>query len=511
MPTNTYNSNFSRKSATAFIYPGGDRIPPTRRKLVAFVNDSINNYSSKFGAVIKRATGLLSVKKGKSKSKSKGSQGAQGEDPVLAGVIDTAEPVLSSGEVATLSSVLRSVKVDQVEGASDERAGALGRLVNAFHSGHGLDADEPDSDSDETESTAEQAHRRSASGVPIAFASGRYAAFSWPSPVDVSCFNHRRLGSDNSAKSTEHTPTSSAVNSPDARPVSAQGSSPNETTKAVVSNNQGPFFSRRPPSGEQSRQEIQEYTAASIKRPALKPLRLKTRARSFLSQPISELIKSLPERQVEIVSFEVPQPMSAAFADNLEHVIASPTWFSGDDESLSEDELVEVADCSLAFWGNIIGQAASNSHDQSDWPLNGVELQSVPARAIEIAHFAAPEPLLATVVGSQVSLGDHLCQPEVERRAACIAARSRDIITGPNGKRSSMVEWLKLIQSDGDDNKASSPPSSPESSLPTTPSSMFSPLPDFGGPFEHGFKENYAAYDSVISHSFNTGDNLISL
>ncbi|KAF8599572.1 hypothetical protein BDV93DRAFT_590628 [Ceratobasidium sp. AG-I] len=510
MSTTIYNDN------ATFISSARNRAPPTRRKLVAVVNSSMDKYSSKFGAAIKRVAGLLPVKKSKSKSKSKGSQGAQGEIPALVAVVDAAEPVQSSGEVPPLSSVSSEVKADQDEEASGEPAGAFGRLVNAFHSDDDLNADELDSDSDEPESVSVQERRWSTPRVPIAFASGRYAAFPWPSPVAVSCFNHQRLGSDCSVKSAEHAPAPSVAGSSEARPVVIQGISPGEAVEALVSSYQVSFFSRRPPSGEQGRQEIQEYMAASIKRPALKPLRMKTRARGSSSRPVSGLTQSWPECRAEIINFEAPQPMSAVFVNASEGAVGSPTWFTGDDESLSEDDdRTEVAGCSLALWGGILGRAAGNSHDQSGWPLNATELQSAPVRAVKVAHFAVPESMSATIVGSQASLdtlnerGSCLSHLDVERRAAHIAAHSRDIVTGPRGKRSSMVEWLKLIQSDGDN--LSSPPSSPESSLPTTPSSLFSPLPDFGGALEHGFKADYATYDSVISRGFNAGGNLLSL
>ncbi|KAF8592937.1 hypothetical protein BDV93DRAFT_567137 [Ceratobasidium sp. AG-I] len=517
MSNNTYNNNHSREDTTTFISPNRNRTPPTRRKLAAFVNDSMDKYSSMFGTTIKRVAGLLPVKKSKSKSKSKGSQGAQDEVPVPVGVVKAAEPVQSSSEVVPLSSVLSSIKVDQVEGASDERAGALGQLVNAFHSDDDLNADEldSDSDSDEPESVSVQERRWSTPRVPIAFASGRYAAFPWPSPVAVSCFNHQRLGSDRSVKSAKHPPAPSVAGSSEARPVVIQGISPGEAVEALVSSSQVSFFSRRPPSGEQSRQELQEYMAANIKRPALKPLRMKMRAYGSPSRPVSGLTQSWPERRTEIVNFEVPQPISAVFVDSSEGAVASSTWFTGEDESLSEDdELAEIAGCSLAFWSNTLGQAASNGHNQSSWPLNRIELQSTPVRAVEVVYSAAPEPMSATVVDSQVSLGalngrgsgpNHL---DVERRAAHIAAHSKDIVTGPRGKRSSMVEWLKLIQSDGD--SSSSPPSSPESSLPATPSSMFSPLPEFVTTLGHDFKVDYTIYDSVIFRCFNTGDDFHS-
>lgn len=204
--------------------------------------------------------------------------------------------------------------------------------------------------------------------------------------------------------------------------------------------------------------------------------------------------------------------MSAVIVDSSDDDVASPTWFSGDDEPLSEDkELAEVADCNLAFRG----QVADDSHGHSGWPLNGIELQSSPVRTFEVEHSTVPEPMSAAFVDSHVSLdapneqSSRLSRLDVERRATYIAEHSKDIVFGPHGKRSSMVEWLKLIQSDG--NSASSPPSSPESSLPATPSSLFSPLPDFGNDFEHGFKSevtsnvNYTAYDSVIIHTYDVG------
>ncbi|KAF8599564.1 hypothetical protein BDV93DRAFT_590617 [Ceratobasidium sp. AG-I] len=535
MSNNTYNNNRSREDIAAFISPARNRTPPTHRKLVAVVNSSMDKYSSKFGAAIKRVAGLLPVKKSKSKSKSKGSQGAQDEVPVPVGVVKAAEPVQSSREVVPPSSVPSQFKADQDEGASDEPVRAFGHLVNAFHSDDDLNADELDLDSGELESTSAQGHHWSTPSVPIAFASGRYAAFHWPSPLVVSCFNHQRLDSDRSVKSAEHAPAPNVAGSSDARPVSAQGSNPGEAVEALVSSSQVSFFSRRPPrlvalyftrfisangpcplfSGEQSRQEIQEYMAANTKRPALKPLRMKTRACGSPSRSVSGLTQSWPGHRAEIVNFEVPQPISVIFVDSSEGAVASPTWFTGHGESLSEDDdRAEVAGCSLAFWGGILGRAAGDSHDQSGWPLNATELDLAPVRAVEVEHFAAPEPMSGTIVGGQVSLGalnergSGLSHLDVERRAAHIAAHSRDIVTGPRGKRSSMVEWLKLIQSDGDN--LSSPPSSPESSLPATPSSMFSPLPDFGGALEHGFKADYATYDSVISHGFNTGDDLLS-
>lgn len=243
MHSKVNNDTCGREDIAAFIYPAKGRTPPTRRKLAAFVNSSMNKCSSKFGAAIKRVAGLFPDKK--AKSKSKGLQRVQGELPVPIEVANV-EPTQPWSEASPVSSVSSSQgEINQDQGTPEETAGALDRLVNAFHLDDELDGEE--ADLDELESVSAQEHRLSTPTVPIAFASGRYAAFPWPSPLAVSCFNHQRLNSDLGMESAEHAPVSSITESYDPRPVLVQGNSPSEAANTPVSDAQVTFFSRRPP------------------------------------------------------------------------------------------------------------------------------------------------------------------------------------------------------------------------------------------------------------------------
>lgn len=246
MPIKIYNDKRSHKDVAAFVDPSRNRTQPTRRKLAAFVNSSMDKCSSKFGAAIKRVAGLVPVKKSKSKAKagSQESQSTQGGPPVPDGVANASEPILSPSEASPASSLSGEVEADQDEGALRESASALSQLVNAFHLDDDLEADEPDLGKPEPISVEE--YPWSAPGVPIAFASGRYAAFPWPSPVSVSCFNHQRLGSVRCVGAAEYDPVSNAVDNFDARIVPTQDSNSGRVGKTSTPDVQVSFFSRRP-------------------------------------------------------------------------------------------------------------------------------------------------------------------------------------------------------------------------------------------------------------------------
>lgn len=239
--------------------------------------------------------------------------------------------------------------------------------------------------------------------------------------------------------------------------------------------------------------------------PPLKPFRLKTSPRGSISRPVSEYGRPLPEHRAETVNFTVPGPMPAIIEESSDNSYKAA--FATSDSLLEEEELAEGTGCSLAFWSGILGQASTTAFLP--------ELQPSPVRTVEVVHFAVPEPMSAVIVDVATTApasvskpteptalcstcrGHRLGQADIERR---ITERARNLARS-RGKRSSMIEWLELIQSD---DNACSPPSSPESSLPTTPSSAFSPLPDFGDAFEGGLK---AIHDAA----FDAGGDLLSL